>query len=302
MTHKVSPLGNLNISAIEELYQQYRENPQTLDAGWTHFFSGFELGLEKSANPIIVGHSDIKIDKEFKILNLISAYRRRGHLFTRTNPVRSRRQYSPTLDIENFSLAQSDLDSIFEAGSEIGLGPSTLRQIAQHLQETYCESIGVEYTYMRDPVLVNWLQSKMESTRNRRVFSNEQRLHIFDHLKQAVGFEGFIHRKFVGQKRFSLEGSEALIPALDAIIEKGAEQGVAEFVIGMAHRGRLNVLANIMKKPFWNIFREFFGKEYEGDIQLGDVKYHLGYENTIETDSGKKCHLACFQTPRTSKP
>jgi 2-oxoglutarate dehydrogenase E1 component len=190
------------------------------------------------------------------------------------------------------------LDTIFEAGSEIGLGPSTLRQIIGHLNDTYCQSVGVEYLYMRTPELVKWLQHKMESSQNKQEYTHEQRIHMFDHLKQAVGFEAFIHKKFVGQKRFSLEGSETLIPALDAIIEKGAELGISEYVIGMAHRGRLNVLANIMKKPYENIFREFLGKEYEGDSEmLGDVKYHLGHENDIITDAGQTVRLSLLPNP-----
>ena len=291
-----SPLSNIDTSALEAYYEQYRTNPEGLDESWKNFFQGFDLALEH-----FEGKSNLKgkieLDKEFKILNLIHGYRTRGHLFTRTNPVRARRQYSPTLDLQNFGLEEDDLNKLFEAGSEIGLGPVTLRQIVEHLQDTYCESIGVEYMYMRDPEIVKWLQHKMEFSRNREVLSAKQRIHVFDHLKQAVGFEGFIHKKFVGQKRFSLEGTETLIPALDAVIEKGAELGINEFVIGMAHRGRLNVLANILKKPYQNIFREFVGKEYVGDISLGDVKYHLGYENSVKTDSGKEVHLSLLPNP-----
>ncbi|MBN2806355.1 MAG: 2-oxoglutarate dehydrogenase E1 component [Prolixibacteraceae bacterium] len=292
-----SPLSNLDINSMEELYQQYLKNPEAVDQSWRTFFMGFDLARQSSPNEQKRGGKKFEIDKEFKILSLIQGYRQRGHLFTRTNPVRSRRKYTPTLDIENFGLETSDLNSIFEAGSEVGLGPATLQQIITHLQETYCESVGVEYLYMRDPEVLGWLQKKMEGSRNRQEFSPEQRKHTFDHLKQAVGFESFIHKKFVGQKRFSLEGTETAIPALDAIIEKGAELGIAEFIIGMAHRGRLNVLANILQKPYENIFREFNGKEYEGDIALGDVKYHLGFENDIVTDSGKTIRLSLLPNP-----
>lgn len=292
-----SPLGNLDIASVEELYQEYLKNPDSVDDSWKNFFKGFDLAAQNYTSEKTVGKKQINLDKEFKILSLIQGYRQRGHLFTRTNPVRTRRKYSPTLDLENFGLEESDLDTIFEAGSELGLGPSTLRQIVGHLQDTYCESIGVEYLYMRDPEVVNWLKQKMEASRNRQEFTPEQRRHTFDHLKQAVGFENFIHKKFVGQKRFSLEGTEAAIPALDAIVEKGAELGISEYVIGMAHRGRLNVLTNILQKPFERVFREYFGKEYEGDISLGDVKYHLGYENEIKTDSGKNVRLSLLPNP-----
>ncbi len=291
-----SPLSNLDTEALETYYEQYQNNPQELDESWRSFFEGFNLAL-KHFDGKTSTKGKIALDKEFKILNLIQGYRTRGHLFTRTNPVRDRRQYEPTLEIEDFGLEQKDLDSIFEAGSEIGLGPVTLRQIVEHLKDTYCESIGVEYLYMRKPEVVKWLQHKMEFSRNREILEPNERIHVFDHLKQAVGFEGFIHKKFVGQKRFSLEGTETLIPALDAVIEKGAELGIKEFVMGMAHRGRLNVLANILKKPYQNIFREFVGKEYVGDIALGDVKYHLGYENLVKTDAGSDVQLSLLPNP-----
>lgn len=291
-----SPLSNLDTEALEAYYEQYQQNPQELDESWKNFFEGFNLALEHFDGKISA-KGKVALDKEFKILNLIQGYRTRGHLFTRTNPVRDRRQYEPTLDIETFGLEEKDLDSIFEAGSEIGLGPVTLRQIVEHLKDTYCESIGAEYMYMRKPEIVKWLQHKMEFSRNREILEPGQRIDVFNHLKQTVGFENFIHKKFVGQKRFSLEGTETLIPALDAVIEKGAELGINEFVIGMAHRGRLNVLANILKKPYQNIFREFVGKEYVGDIALGDVKYHLGYENTIKTDAGKEVQLSLLPNP-----
>ncbi|HPR33837.1 MAG TPA: 2-oxoglutarate dehydrogenase E1 component, partial [Prolixibacteraceae bacterium] len=297
MTQNDSPADHVDPSALEALYQTYRQNPDAVDESWVHFFRGFEFANPIPAGAKATGKPCIQLDKEFKILNLIQGYRQRGHLFTRTNPVRSRRKYSPTLDIEHFGLNEKDWDTVFEAGSEIGLGPSTLRQIVHHLQDTYCESVGAEFVYMRTPDRVQWLQQKMESSRNREEYSKEQRIHIWDHLKQAVGFEAFIHKKFVGQKRFSLEGSETTIPALDALIEKGAETGIHEFVFGMAHRGRLNVLANIMQKSYAQIFREFFGKSYEGAISLGDVKYHLGYENEIQTDSGAKVRLSLLPNP-----
>jgi len=293
---KFSQVGNQEIAAIESLYSSYLSDPESVDPSWSNFFAGFEFARknfgETSATP-----SDGKIDKEFAILNLIHGYRQRGHLFTQTNPVRSRRKYLPTLDVENFGLEKADLDTVFQAGNNIGIGPATLRAIIEHLEATYCQSIGVEYVFMRDPVLIEWLKKKMESTRNSEEFSPEKRKHIYYHLKTAVGFENFIHKKFVGQKRFSLEGGEALIPALDAAIEHGAELGIQEFVIGMAHRGRLNVLANTMEKPYEYIFKEFVGKEYEGEISLGDVKYHLGYENDVETDAGKKVHLILMPNP-----
>jgi len=293
---KFSQVGNQEIAAIEEIYSSYLIDPESVDSSWKNFFAGFEFARKNYPDTEISIHDD-KIDKEFAILNLIHGYRQRGHLFTKTNPVRSRREYTPTLAIENFGLKKSDLDTVFKAGNNIGIGPATLRAIIEHLEATYCESIGVEYVFMRHPELIDWLKVKMESVRNSEVFSPEKKKHIYYHLKLAVGFENFIHKKFVGQKRFSLEGGEALIPALDAVIEHGSELGIQEFVIGMAHRGRLNVLTNILEKPYEHVFKEYVGTEYEQDLSLGDVKYHLGYENEVVTDSGKKVKLSLMPNP-----
>jgi 2-oxoglutarate dehydrogenase, E1 component len=293
---KFSQVGNQEISTVEELYASFLENPESVDASWRNFFAGYEFARKNYSDTSTLPR-DEKIDKEFAILNLIHGYRQRGHLFTKTNPVRSRRKYLPTLDIENFGLEKSDLDTVFQAGNNIGIGPASLRKIIEHLEATYCQSIGVEYVFMRHPELIDWLKVKMETVRNSEELSAEKKKHIYYHLKLAVGFENFIHRKFVGQKRFSLEGGEALIPALDAVIEHGAELGIDEFVLGMAHRGRLNVLANTMEKPYEHIFKEFVGKEYEQDLSLGDVKYHLGYENEVKTDSGKTIKLSLMPNP-----
>jgi len=293
---KYSQVGNQEIAVVEELYASYLTDPESLDVSWKNFFAGFELA-RKSYSENTSAMPDVKINKEFAILNMIHGYRQRGHLFTKTNPVRSRRKYTPTLDIENFGLQQADLDTVFQAGNNIGIGPATLRAIIEHLEATYCQSIGVEYVYMRDPGLIEWLKVKMESTRNSKALTVDEQNHIYYHLKLAVGFESFIHKKFVGQKRFSLEGGESLIPALDAVIEHGSELGIDEFVIGMSHRGRLNVLTNILEKPYEYIFKEFVGTEYEQEISLGDVKYHLGYENDVQTDKGKKVHLSLMPNP-----
>lgn len=293
---RFSPVGSQDISAVEELYQSYLSDPESVDVSWQYYFAGFELARENY--PVLASGAQPKnIDKEFAILNLIHGYRQRGHLFTKTNPVRARRKYSPTLGIENFGLGKNDLEKTFQAGNEIGIGPAKLKDIVAHLEATYCQSVGVEYMYIRDPLILQWLRAKMESSRNSQEFSEDSRRHIFYHLKMAVGFENFIHKKFVGQKRFSLEGAENLIPLMDALIERGAELGIGEFIIGMAHRGRLNVLANVMKKPYEYIFKEFYGKEYEDDIEQGDVKYHLGYENEVETDDGKKIKLKLLPNP-----
>lgn len=287
-----STFPNIDPKSIEKLYKDWKVNPGSVDDGWQKFFSGFDLALSNfSSQPLEVSSG------EFQVLKLIEAYRTRGHLFTKTNPVRTRRKYEPTLDIEYFGLSNADLDRTFKAGESIGLGTVTLREIIDRLEKVYCRSIGVEYMYIREPKYIEWLRGKVEGTSNETVFSPEQKKHIYHHLVTAVGFEQYIHRKFIGQKRFSLEGIEALIPALDATIEYAADLGVGEFVVGMAHRGRLNVITNIMGKPYSDIFAEFIGDSYADDDTLGDVKYHLGYTNTIVTDKGHGVTLNLVPNP-----
>ncbi len=291
---KNSYLGNAEITTITKTYESYLEDPDSVDPSWQRFFEGFEFARTRIDGG---GISDDSVDQEFNVINLIDWYRKRGHLFTETNPVRARRQYYPTLDYENYGLKKEDLSVVFQAGKRIGIGPSTLENIIDHLKETYCRSVGAEFMFIRNPVILEWLQKKMENSKNQTEFTHKEKKHIYDHLNMAVGFEKFIHKKFVGQKRFSLEGAEALIPALDWVIETGANQGIREFVIGMAHRGRLNVLSNIMRKPHSDIFKEFLATEYEEGISLGDVKYHLGYDSVIDTDEGHSIRLDLLPNP-----
>lgn len=291
---KYSYLANSDISAIDDLYKKYLENKESVEKEWRLFFEGFEfarLQNEKQAPRTEA------VDKEFRVISLIDEYRKRGHFFTKTNPVRARRKYEPSLDIENFGLEQSDMDKVFHAGTEVGIGPSSLRKIIEHLQQTYCQSFGAEFMYIRNPERVQWLIRKMEGSKNTPVFTPEQKKLIYKYLVQAVGFEKFVHNRFVGQKRFSLEGCDTLIPALHNVIDTGAGLGIKEFMIGMAHRGRLNVLANILNKPYENIFKEFNANKYEENIVLGDVKYHLGIDNTITTATGKKVKVGMAPNP-----
>ena len=289
---KFSFLGNSEIGAVENLYQQYLKDPESVDPGWQRFFEGFEF-----ARTQFNGEFSEYFDKEFNVINLINGYRKRGHLFTTTNPVRTRRQYFPTLDLENYDLTEEDLDREFFAGKEIGIGKARLSDIVDYLKQTYCSEIGSEYMFIRSPEKTRWLQEKIESTKNSTQFSGEEKISIFHHLGRAVGFEKYIHKKFVGQKRFSIEGAEILIPAMNYLIDKGANMGVREFTIAMAHRGRLNVLANVLQKPVRNIFKEFEGESYEDRIALGDVKYHLGYGNTVSSISGKTVQLHLTPNP-----
>ena len=287
-------LQHLDSEAIEELYQKYREDPGSIDNSWHHFFQGFDLARRDFSHP---ESESLTFDEEFKVINLINGYRKRGHLFTETNPVRTRRRYFPTLDLENYGLSEANLDTYYHAGREIGCGRALLRDIVETLKKTYCGHIGSEYMFIRSPEKLNWLKERIEKEQNRTRFTPEEKKKIYHHLKEAVGFEKFIHNKFVGQKRFSLEGAEILIPALNDLVEQGSRLGVMEFNIGMAHRGRLNVLANVLQKPNVNIFKEFEGESYEERISLGDVKYHLGYGQTIRTPEERTVILNIVPNP-----
>jgi len=286
-------LNNSDPDTIEKLYQAFLKDPESVDESWKQFFEGYEFAKKDYT----VSDSDEFYPNEFKVINLINAYRQRGHLFTKTNPVRTRRQYSPTLDYQNFGLQSEDLSKKFKAGKEIGLENATLQEIIDKLQLTYCQSIGAEFRYMRKPEVVDWMQHKMEKQSNTPSFDKEFKKHILSEISHAVLFEKFIHKKFPGQKRFSLEGAESLIPALQAIVQAGTTQGIKELVIGMAHRGRLNILANILKKPFQDIFQEFEGSEYTDEYLMGDVKYHLGYTSDSKTKDGKPIRLTLSPNP-----
>lgn len=285
-------LTNTDASVIEELYEKYKADPESIDETWRGFFRGFEFAQTQYGDS-----QQQMVPSEFNVINLINAYRQRGHLFTKTNPVRTRRKYAPTLALDNYGLDNSQLDQTFQAGSEIGIGKATLRDIVNHLETTYCNSIGAEYMHIRRTEIVDWLREKMESRRNLPNFSIDQKKIIFEKLNQAVVFEKFIHRKYPGQKRFSLEGGESLIPALDLVIEEGASTGTEDFVIGMPHRGRLNVLANLMHKPISRIFSEFGGIEYEDEELMGDVKYHLGQTYKRKTRDNNTVKLTLSPNP-----
>ena len=293
---KYSYISNAHPEVIDSMYAQYKNDSQSVDITWQKFFEGFEFARTdfSSGSGSAVPEN---VSKEFKVIQLINGYRQRGHLFTKTNPVRERRQYTPTLEVENFGLSIADLDTVFQAGNEIGIGPSKLRDIVAHLQQTYCGSIGVEYLFMREPKIVKWIQSRMESSKNTPSFTIEEKKTILEKLNQAVLFENFLATKFVGQKRFSLEGGEALIPALDAVMETGADLGIQDFVLGMAHRGRLNVLANILNKQYKDIFTEFEGRTSEDSLFDGDVKYHLGYSSDQLSNGGKHVHMSLTPNP-----
>ena len=296
-------LNTAHTAYFAELYDQYLKHPDSVEPSWRTFFQGFDFGLERngvsSFEDVAEKSKEIPehLQKEFRVVKLIDGYRSRGHLFTKTNPVRDRRKYSPTLDVENFGLSQTDLKTVFNAGDIMGIGPSSLEKIIEHLKRIYCYSIGVEYMYIRNPEKLNWIQNRLNINDNHPTFSEDQKKHILKKLNQAVSFENFLHTKYVGQKRFSLEGGESLIPALDAVIESAANKGVEEFVMGMAHRGRLNTLANIFGKSTQDIFNEFDGKDYEEVVFDGDVKYHLGWTSQRIIDTGKQINMNIAPNP-----
>jgi 2-oxoglutarate dehydrogenase E1 component len=290
-------LMNADSQYFETMYEQFRRDKNSMDKAWRAFFEGFELALSRNDFPQAAKESAAAARKELHVLNLINGYRARGHFFTRTNPVRMRRKYEPDLNIQNFNLVDEDLSTVFQAGVEIGIGPATLRDIISHAEETYCKSFGAEYMFIRYPERVKWLQQRMESIRNQPVFSISRKRRILYMLNHAVVFENFLHSRFAGQKRFSLEGGETLIPGLDALIEKGAELGISEFLIGMPHRGRLNVLANILNKEYEEIFSEFEGQEHADAVFSGDVKYHLGFSSEVQTEQGTIVQLGLAPNP-----
>lgn len=297
---KFSFLNSAHTAYFAELYEQYLQNPDTVEPSWRAFFQGFDFGIENGEWPAEVSEVAVpeSVKKEFQVVKLIEGYRTRGHLFTKTNPVRNRRTYRPNLDVENFGLSQDDLSTIFNAGSIVGIGPSTLSAIIQHLQNTYCDSVGVEYMYIRNSEKKEWIKNRLHQNENHTNFSPDQKKNILNKLNQAVSFETFLHTKYVGQKRFSLEGGESLIPALDALVEAASEKGVKEFIMGMAHRGRLNTLTNIFGKSPKDIFSEFDGKDYDDVVFDGDVKYHMGWTAKIDPkNSGKSININLAPNP-----
>ena len=307
---RFSFLNAAHADFFAQLYDQYIENPDSVEPSWRSFFQGFDFGMETYNGENLAQHTpetrssqgdttqiSEQLQKEFKVVKLIEGYRSRGHLFTKTNPVRDRRTFTPNLDLENFGLSNADLNTVFDAAKILTLAPCTLSEIVKHLELIYCQHIGVEYTYIRKPEVIQWIHDKIGVNDNQPNFSTDQKKAILNKLNQAVSFENFLHTKYVGQKRFSLEGGESIIPALDALIERAAEKGVEQFVMGMAHRGRLNVLANIFGKSTQDIFGEFDGKDYDQEYFDGDVKYHLGLTADKITSSGKKININLAPNP-----
>lgn len=283
---------------IDSLYTDYKKNPESIDQSWRQFFRGVEFALSQPAGVEGGPETSGNLTKEFKVFKLIDAYRSRGHLISTTNPIRERVNRFPRLDLEDHGLTSADLEESFIIGDTLGLKNAKLKDIITHLKSIYCGSIGAEYMHSNDTEIRDWFQKRFETGSKTKDYNIEKKKRILTKLNEAVAFENFLHTKYVGQKRFSLEGGENTIPALDAIINSSAAFGVEEVVIGMAHRGRLNVLANIMGKTYEYIFNEFEGQATP-DLTMGDgdVKYHMGYSSHVSTTGGQKVYLKLMPNP-----
>ncbi len=288
---------------IENLYSDFVKNPQSVDPDLRKFFEGFDFALSngngkvKSSEEVASIVQPGQLEKEFSVYQLILAYRNKGHLIAKTNPIRERKDRKANLDLIYFGLDEKDLDKEFVAGKFAGIGKATLQAIVSHLKKCYTESLGVEFNSLNDSKKINWIIDAVENKMLEPI-SLEQKKRILQKLNEGVMFEKFLHTKYIGQKRFSLEGGESTIAAMDAIINTASENNVQEVVIGMAHRGRLNVLANILGKTYEQIFTEF-EKTAIPDTTMGsgDVKYHMGYSSEVETPAGKKVHLKLAPNP-----
>ncbi|TRX53030.1 2-oxoglutarate dehydrogenase E1 component [Fulvivirga sp. M361] len=295
---KYSYIANAHGSYLDELYASYKKDPSSVDDSWQKFFEGFEFSLQKYGENGHADESDAVSTKDTQVRNLIHAYRSRGHLKSVTNPVRQRRDHNVRLTAGEFGLQKEDFETEFVVGNEIGLGKAKLKDIVAVLEKTYLGTIGYEYMHIRDVDVLDWFKRKCEKEGSNINLDIDTKKRILQKLNEAVVFENFLHTKFLGQKRFSLEGGENTIPALDAIINKATEFDVKEVIIGMAHRGRLNVLANIMGKTYEEIFSEFEGTT-DPDLTMGDgdVKYHLGYSSRIKTTTDKNIYVKLTPNP-----
>ena len=295
---------NADPGFIDGMYTKYVENPGQVEDGWRSFFEGFEFGKDAPAAASDVsgntGGGAAISKKEFSVNAIIHGFRSRGHLLSTTNPIRDRRDHKPYLNLADYGLSDADLNVKFSAGAEIGLENATLNEIVERLHVLYSGNIGFEYAHIEDREKRMWLREKIEkrSLQGDYGHSLEKKKRILEKLNGSVMFEKFLHTKYVGQKRFSLEGGESVIAALDAILNTAGDDKVEEVLIGMAHRGRLNVLANIMGKTYEHIFNEFEGTA-DPDLSQGDgdVKYHLGYSSQVQTTGGKMINLKMAPNP-----
>ena len=298
-----SYITNSHPAHIESLYQEFVQNPESVDPDLKKFFEGFDFAVSNASGTVVTSNGQMtaaeSIDwmKEIKVYRLILGYRNKGHLIAKTNPIRQRKDRGANLDLSFFGLSEADLNTTYQAGNLIGLGATTLKNILAHLNNCYASNVGIEFKYISDQKKIDWLTREMEQ-QFVQPLSLDKKKRILEKLNQGVMFEKFLHTKYIGQKRFSLEGGETTIAALDAIINVAANHEVQEVVIGMAHRGRLNVLANIMGKTYEQIFSEFEGTAVmDQTMGSGDVKYHMGYGSEIQTPEQKTIHLKLMPNP-----
>ncbi|HEY6458637.1 MAG TPA: 2-oxoglutarate dehydrogenase E1 component [Polyangiaceae bacterium] len=307
----------INAGYVEELHNRWLQSPQSVEPGWREFFerpNGAAPSFVEAPSPKKNGTTNgngavayreavrdtviAATELQSRVAQLVNAYRVRGHLFARLDPLEKEAEAHPELELSNFGLTEGDLDKAFSTAGMSGLPErATLRQIVQHLGETYCSSIGVEFTHIEEPEPRLWLQDQMESTRNHASLDRTELRRILTKLTDAEIFEQFIHKNYVGAKRFSLEGAESMIPMIDLLVEAAGAHSIDEIVIGMPHRGRLNVMVNVMGKNVREIFAAFDDKRPEKYFGAGDVKYHLGYSTDVATQSGKPVHLSLAFNP-----
>lgn len=308
-----SYITNSSPAYIETLYNEFLLNPESVDPELKKFFEGFDFAVSNAgiANGVKVAEkrtessgksaatlpADLNLMAEINVYRMILGYRNKGHLLARTNPIRERKDRGANIELSFFGFQESDLDKEFYSGQLVGLGKTSLRNILSHLEKCYANHVGIEFKYISDQKKIDWLVSAVEKEMLQDL-SLLKKKRILEKLNQGVMFEKFLHTKYVGQKRFSLEGGETTIAALDAIINVAADNKVEEVVIGMAHRGRLNVLANIMGKTYEQIFSEFEGSaRMDQTMGSGDVKYHMGYGSDVKTMEDKSIHLKLMPNP-----
>jgi 2-oxoglutarate dehydrogenase E1 component len=309
----------INAGYVEDLHNRWLQSPQSVEEGWRAFFEerlaakggtvptptpAPAIAKTTNGNGAVAYREAVRetviaaTELQSRVAQLVNAYRVRGHLFANVDPLGTTTTGHPELELSNFGLRDDDLDKTFSAAGMSGLPErATLRQIVDHLSETYCGSIGVEYTHIEESEPRLWLQEAMESTRNHALLKRPELVRILTKLTEAEIFEQFIHKNYVGARRFSLEGAESMIPMIDLLIEAAGHHGIEELVIGMAHRGRLNVLVNVMGKNVRQIFAAFDDKRPERFFGAGDVKYHLGYSSDIVTQAGRPIHISMAFNP-----
>src|SRR5262245_27222028 len=282
--------SRFNLELIEEYYRRWQATPESVDERWQAVFEGFDLANGMSGPP---GDTT-----QTQLVRMVFLFGNLGHLSAHLDPRSPKPDLHPFLTRKEIGLTEADLDRVYDCSAFAGLGQTTLRELRNALEQTYCGTVGVEYLHILDTPQREWIKERVESRRMRPELPTRQKIRTLMTLHYAELFERFLHTRYQGQKRFSLEGAETLIPILDAMVEKAPSLGVKEFVVGMAHRGRLNVLANILRKPYQSVFAEFednfLPDSIDGD---GDVKYHLGFSGDVATSSGGEVHLSLTPNP-----